>query len=161
MRTRYDGSVEGSFTSLPFGDDFATSGVDWDAYHFAGLDHDYTSSTDHAQFRQYSPTQGRWLSPDPYGGSYNFTNPQSFNRYAYAGNSPLAFRDPLGLMECDSNNCVLGPGDGGGGDCWPYSDYGCDTCDPLLYDCWAAAGEADLHRNRSSGDTRTSIPTAP
>ena len=41
--------------------------------------------------------QGRWLSPDPYLGSMDLTNPQSFNRYAYALNNPLSFTDPNGL----------------------------------------------------------------
>ena len=42
------------------------------------------------------------MSPDPYDGSYDFSNPQSFNRYSYVLNNPLSFTHPLGL-------------DGGGG----------------------------------------------
>jgi len=41
------------------------------------------------------------LSLDPYGGSYDVSNPQSFNRYASAGNSPLSFVDPSGLLKAD------------------------------------------------------------
>jgi RHS repeat-associated protein len=100
MRTTYNGAVEGSYTSLPFGDGTTTTGTDNDAYHFAELDYDYPSATDHAQFRQYTPTQGRWLSPDPYSGSYDASNPQSMNRYAYVQNNPLSFIDPLGLQDC-------------------------------------------------------------
>jgi len=37
------------------------------------------------------------MSPDPYEGSYNFSNPQSFNRYVYAINNPLSNIDPTGL----------------------------------------------------------------
>lgn len=37
------------------------------------------------------------MSPDPYDGSYDFTNPQSLNRYSYALNNPLSFVDPSGL----------------------------------------------------------------
>ncbi len=40
---------------------------------------------------------GRWMSPDPYLGSMDPSNPQSFNRYSYVGNSPLNFIDPSGL----------------------------------------------------------------
>jgi RHS repeat-associated protein len=141
-RTNYNGDSAATFTSLPFGDaQTTTSGSNYDAYHFAGLDTDVESGTDHAQFRQYSSTQGRWLSSDPFGGSYDFTNPQSFNRYAYALNRPSSAIDPTGLMMCNSNNCVLGPGEGGGGgDCWPYSDYGCGDCDPLFFDCSGGGG---------------------
>ena len=70
--TSYNGSVEGWFTSLPFGDGYSASGSDSDPYHFAMLDKDYygssDSGTDHAKFRLYSDTQGRWMSPDPYSG---------------------------------------------------------------------------------------------
>jgi RHS repeat-associated protein len=98
IRTTYNGGVEGTYTSLPFGDaQTTTSGVDWDAYHYAQLDSDSETNTDHAQFRQYSDAQGRWLSPDPYSRSYDAFNPQSFNRYVYAGNNPLSATDPSGL----------------------------------------------------------------
>ena len=99
MRTTFNGAVEGTFTSMSFGDAFATvSGSDGDPAHYAMLDHDYSSDTDHAQFRQYSSTPGRWMSPDPYDGSYNPLDPQSLNRYSYALNNPVRFVDPLGLV---------------------------------------------------------------
>ncbi|HEX3942411.1 MAG TPA: hypothetical protein VHX11_13075 [Acidobacteriaceae bacterium] len=37
------------------------------------------------------------MSRDPYSGSYDFSNPQSLNRYSYAMNNPLTFTDPSGL----------------------------------------------------------------
>ncbi len=97
MRTAYNGSVEGSYASLPYGDGQTASGTDTDANHVAMLDFDSESDTDHAKYRQYSPTEGRWLRPDPYSGSYHFRNPQSMNRYVYAMNSPLSKIDPSGL----------------------------------------------------------------
>jgi RHS repeat-associated protein len=101
MRTSYNGSKAATFTSLPFGDAQTTaSGSDFDAYHFAGTDEDIETGTDHAQFRQYNSTQGRWMRPDPYLGSYDFFNPQSFNRYAYVMNNPLSNIDPMGLDQC-------------------------------------------------------------
>jgi uncharacterized protein RhaS with RHS repeats len=49
-------------------------------------------------FREYSPIQGRWVSPDPAGlAAVNLTDPQSWNRYAYVRNQPLLFTDPTGL----------------------------------------------------------------
>jgi RHS repeat-associated protein len=49
-----------------------------------------------AMARRYSPT-GRFSQPDPYSGSYDFSDPQSLNRYAYVGNDPVNRRDPSGL----------------------------------------------------------------
>jgi len=145
IRTTYNGNVEGTFTSLAFGDDQTTaSGTDGDTYHYAMLDHDGETNTDHAQFRQYSNTQGRWLSPDPYSGSYDFNDPQSFNRYVYASNNPLSAIDPSGLESdavCgdDDPDCVNGGEDTSGGSGDGYgSDFGygfgnasgCDMSDP-------------------------------
>lgn len=111
MRGSYNGGVEGTFTSLPFGDAQATaSGSDTDAYHFAGQDYDAETSTEHAQFRQYGTMQGRWFSPDPYSGSYDFLSPQSLNRYAYVMNSPSGSIDLNGLMNYPSRKL---PGGGG------------------------------------------------
>jgi RHS repeat-associated protein len=108
-RTTYNGAIAGRFLSLPFGDNFTVAaGTDADANHFAGLDQDSSSSTSHAQFRQYSNTQGRWMSPDPYYGSYDLSNPQSLNRYAYVLNSPLSLFDHSGLILCDWGSSDLG-----------------------------------------------------
>jgi len=41
------------------------------------------------------------MSPDPFWPSYNLSNPQSFNRYAYSLNNPVSSNDPLGLMDSD------------------------------------------------------------
>jgi RHS repeat-associated protein len=98
LRTTYNGSVDGTFTSLAFGDAQTTaSGSDSDAYHYAMLDTD-ADLTDHAQFRQYSSTLGHWMNPDPYSGSYDMSNPQSMNRYAYVENGPVVAVDPGGLV---------------------------------------------------------------
>ena len=110
MRTTFNGAVEGTFTSMSFGDAFATvSGSDGDPAHYAMFDHDYSSDTDHAQFRQYSSTPGRWMSPDPYDGSYDPSNPQSFNRYSYVLNNPMSLVDPTGLDDdgrCGHDDCI-------------------------------------------------------
>ena len=119
LQTASDGTVERAFSSLPFGDGFTGAGSDVygngysadDAYNFAGLDYDFESGTDHAQFRQYSSAQGRWMSPDPYDGSYDASNPQSFNRYSYVLNNPLRFKDPSGLTICNYGSSDFGGDD--------------------------------------------------
>jgi len=131
MRTNYQGQVAERDYSLPFGDGFSTnillSYADQDNRHFALLDHDASSNTDHAQFRQYSPTQGRWMSPDPSSDSYRVNNPQTFNRYTYARNNPLLRIDPQGLSDCESGFGGLPGGE------WcnqPDPCYGCTTASP-------------------------------
>jgi RHS repeat-associated protein len=137
MRTTYNGGVEGTYTSQPFGDGLTTtSGSDTDAYHYAMVDHDYQSDTEHAQFRQYSNAQGRWMAPDPYYGSYDFSNPQSMNRYAYALNSPLSNIDPSGLYcRWDEGPDDDDPTDGGAtyDDCIAQGGSWMDTTSVTVY----------------------------
>jgi RHS repeat-associated protein len=68
---------------------------------------DAENGSDSAPYRQYASTQGRWLSPDPYNGSYDLTDPQSLNRYTYLMGRPLSAVDSDGLF-------LNGSGDGGG-----------------------------------------------
>ena len=49
-----------------------------------------------AMARRYS-VGGTFAQPDPYGGSYDFSDPQSLNRYAYVGGDPVNRSDPSGL----------------------------------------------------------------
>jgi hypothetical protein len=56
------------------------------------------------------------MSPDPYAGSYDMNNPQSFNRYSYVLNNPMTLTDPSGQEACLS--LLLGTaafGEGGEG----------------------------------------------
>jgi RHS repeat-associated protein len=103
MTTNSAGAVFGSYITLPFGDGFTdATGHDDNTYDgFAGLWSGPGGLTDHAQYREYANTSGRWMQPDPYDGSYDFTNPQSLNRYSYVLNNPLSFTDPTGLILCD------------------------------------------------------------
>ena len=85
----------------PYGEPYAETG-DTDRG-FTGMNQD---TDDHASYglydalyREYHPTWGRWVSPDPAGlAAVDPTNPQSWNRYAYVTNDPLALTDPLGLQ---------------------------------------------------------------
>jgi RHS repeat-associated protein len=67
---------------------------------FTSYERDNESGLDYAQARYYSSQQARFTSVDPLISSAKITNPQTFNRYSYALNSPYKFTDPLGLYPC-------------------------------------------------------------
>jgi RHS repeat-associated protein len=55
---------------------------------------------DEAMMRRYGSSWSRFSQPDPDDGSYDFGNPQSFNRYACVQGDPVNFTDPSGLFAC-------------------------------------------------------------
>ena len=123
VRTDQNGNVVYSCSSLPFGDGLTCSPSLTLPHHFTGAERDAESGLDHFWFRQYSSAQGRWMMPDPLGASAaDPATPQSWNRYAYVGNSPTNAVDPLGLepsWNCPLNPaCDAGPGADGGGGGW-------------------------------------------
>ena len=100
----------------PYGEQYATAGTADPS--FTGQNSDTVSSLYDFTFRKQSPSQGRWISPDPAGlAAVDLTNPQSFNRYTYALNNPLTFTDPSGLnaISCFIFGIGCGGGDGGDG----------------------------------------------
>jgi RHS repeat-associated protein len=71
---------------------------------FAGLFRDPEAGLDYAQARSYQVRTGRFNAPDPvYAGMFD---PQKWNRYAYARNSPLTFVDPDGRQAVPKTGCV-------------------------------------------------------
>jgi RHS repeat-associated protein len=80
----------------PFGEPYAQSGTADPS--FTGQNQDTASNLYDFLYREHSPIQGRWISPDPAGlAAINPTDPQSWNRYAYVRNSPLVSVDVAGL----------------------------------------------------------------
>ena len=78
-----------------FGEPYAQVGADPS---FTGQNQDTTAGLYDFLFREHDPNQGRWASPDPLGlAAVNPSNPQSWNRYAYVLNNPMALVDPSGL----------------------------------------------------------------
>ena len=106
VQTDYEGVVEQTCGNLPYGDG-ATCGANPAEELYAGLELDSESGLDHAMFRQYASVFGRWTTPDPYGGSYDWTNPQSLNRYAYVNGMPFGATDPSGLEEIIDSGYTL------------------------------------------------------
>lgn len=103
------GSVLTRFDYQPFGEEIGAGvgqrttsqgygGSDSSRQRYALTERDEATGLDHTWWRKYEQSAGRWTSPDPFGGSMDISNPQSFNRYAYVGNDPINFVDPNGLQ---------------------------------------------------------------
>ncbi|MCP4547103.1 MAG: RHS repeat-associated core domain-containing protein [bacterium] len=94
-------SVEEELNYYPFGAFLGQPDPDPDTTHlFTGHERDLgegSSQLDYMHARYYSFNLGRFLSLDPVGGRAGTS--QSWNRYAYVLNNPLAFLDIDGLEE--------------------------------------------------------------
>ena len=96
LAVKPDRTVYFDVAYAPFGEDYNDGGNQ--DLSFTGQDQDTASGLYDFMFREYSPVQGRWISPDPAGlAAVDITNPQSWNRYAYVLNNPLSNTDPQGL----------------------------------------------------------------
>jgi RHS repeat-associated protein len=106
-----------------FGEDYndVNDSQNWD-WVFAGMTANIAAGSTQgsvvlydAMYREYAPGQGRWISPDPAGlAAVDPTNPQTWNRYAYALNNPVSFRDPTGLYcQWDDGTRDDDPSEGG------------------------------------------------
>ncbi len=96
-RSNVSGGPAETYTSLPFGDGLSSIGVS--PIHFTEQERDAETGLDHFWYRQYSSTEGRWLSPDPAGlAAADPADPQSWNRYASSGPSSLPFCTLLGRL---------------------------------------------------------------
>lgn len=90
---------------LPFGEDLVALGLRTTTLGYAGdntrqkftqQERDNEISLDYFNARYYSAPQGRFTTPDPFGGSGFVGVPQSWNKYAYCLNRPFVFNDPSG-----------------------------------------------------------------
>jgi RHS repeat-associated protein len=85
-----------SCTSLPFGDGLTCTSVYGWPLHFTGKERDFESGLDNFGARFDASSMGRFTSADPKQIRAHLLDPQSFNRYTYTRNNPLAFVDPDG-----------------------------------------------------------------
>ena len=108
--TDSDGNVKARHDYLPFGEEIGPSisgrtttmmygATDSTKQRFTGHERDTESGLDFMQARYCSTSLGRFTSPDPTMASVKSDNPQSWNRYVYVLNNPLAYIDPLGLWD--------------------------------------------------------------
>ena len=112
--TNSSGTVVSVVELDPWGGDTARSSNEaFQPRRFNTYDRDGNAS-DEAMHRRYNRWHMRFDQPDPYDGSYNFADPQSFNRYSYTQNDPVNFVDPEGLMPCGVEYSFSDCGGGGG-----------------------------------------------
>jgi RHS repeat-associated protein len=103
VETDYAGNIQETCTNLPFGDG-GTPCLSPTEQFFTGKERDQESGNDYFEARYYASTMGRFLSPDPLLNSGRPDNPQSWNRYSYVSNNPLAQTDPTGMYTVGSCN---------------------------------------------------------
>ena len=132
----YDGAY------APYGENYAEVGTT--DRNFTGQNQDTVSSGPYPLYdflyREYNPTQGRWISPDPAGlAAVDPADPQTWNRYAYARNNPLLTRDRLGLQGDDDDD----DDDWDWGWDWGWGDGGADFNVWLWYG-WGWAGSSPV-----------------
>ena len=77
------------------GDELPVSAIG-NRYCFQGREIEWTTGLYYFRARWYDPVVGRWLSKDPIGIS------GGLNLYAFCGNNPVNFTDPLGLVSFDT-----------------------------------------------------------
>jgi RHS repeat-associated protein len=93
--TDASGAVVERYDYLPFGEPWASSGLD--TRRFGGKERDTETGLDYFGARYYSSLNGRFTTIDPILDIDSaIVDPQRWNRYAYAYNHPFRFTDPDG-----------------------------------------------------------------
>jgi len=122
MVTDGSGAIESLHDYLPFGEEIQAGiggrsgpsypGNDGVTQKFTGKERDVETGLDWFKVRYMGSAQGRFTSPDPFSPiglkrdkfEAWISNPQRWNKYAYALNNPLAFIDPTGMNACGTND---------------------------------------------------------
>ncbi|WP_406446857.1 polymorphic toxin-type HINT domain-containing protein [Streptomyces sp. NBC_01613] len=94
----------------PFGESRDQTGTWIGQQGYVGGTQDDNTGLTNLGAREYDPTIGRFLSPDPI---LDPGSPQGWNAYDYAGDSPVTASDPSGL--CRADQCGIGYPIGGTG----------------------------------------------
>jgi len=79
----------------------------WNHYKFTGKERDTESGLDYFGARHDASSLGRFMSVDPSRLSVNTANPQTWNRYTYGLNNPLALVDRNGLWPTRIHNEMI------------------------------------------------------
>ena len=95
--TNTSGNVVSTIELDPWGGDTSrSSNQAFQPHRFTTYERDANGGDD-AMMRRYQGGQRRFAQPDPYDGSFNPSEPQTFNRYSYVKNDPINLADPSGL----------------------------------------------------------------
>jgi RHS repeat-associated protein len=145
-----------SASYAPYGEPYAQAGTT--DLSFTGQDQDTISGMYDFRDRKYSPVQGRWLSPDPIGlAAVNPASPQSWNRYAYVMNNPLALIDPFG--DCDYDECITVYGGDPGGP--SLGDLPIDWCIAVCNGGGGGSGDSGGGSGSGSGNGANNNSNSP
>jgi len=105
MMTNASGQVVERHDYLPFGEEWQSPTPNPERRLFAGKEQDQESGVEYFGARYYASQTGRFTTVDPlFDLEANLVEPQRWNRYAYAMNSPLRYTDPTGLYTCEGSN---------------------------------------------------------
>jgi len=84
---------------------------------FTGHERDSENGLDYMLARYYSSSLGRFMAVDPSSVSIVLTDPQSWNRYAYAANNPIRYVDPDGTHNEEGHTTLTDEALNGGCEC--------------------------------------------
>jgi RHS repeat-associated protein len=83
---------------------------------FTGYLRDTETGLDYADQRYHVSGTGRFLTPDPFNGSFDPRNPLSWNRYSYVTGDPINRTDPTGLDPLSCLGDMMGDAESGNND---------------------------------------------
>jgi len=89
----------GSAKFTAYGEEMGTSTSN-DRTKFGTYNRDSFTGLDYADQRFYASTYGNFTTPDPSMENVDYTNPGSWNAYAYTNGDPINGNDPTGLQTC-------------------------------------------------------------
>ena len=150
------GNVVARHDFLPFGQEITAHGgrtAQWGAtgdveQKFTGQIRDTESGLDYFTARYYTSGLQRFNSPDPGNAGADLGSPQSWNAYAYVGNSPLSAVDPSGLFLSKQNSGDTN--NGGNGAASGDPDLATDA-NPYRLNDWISFFNASLQQLFGSG----------
>ena len=125
--TNSSGTVVSTVELDPWGGNTNRNSNDgFQPHKFMNYERDLNAS-DEAMHRRYNRWWSRFDQPDPYEGSYELNDPQSFNRFAYVKNDPINFTDPSGLLPATCNGSEVTDPATGASTCIPIISFGTVT----------------------------------